>query len=76
MERQRRLRGRFFLFLGILLGALLGIFGNLWVAWYFETYKEVSWMPHVAWSSFGAIIVILVFMAILLSRWERELGET
>jgi uncharacterized membrane protein YeaQ/YmgE (transglycosylase-associated protein family) len=75
MERQRTLRDRFFLLFGIVMGALLGLFGNLWVAWYFETYKNVSWMPYVAWSSFGAVIIILVYMAILLGHWERELGK-
>jgi hypothetical protein len=75
MESKRRLRERFFLLLGIAMGALLGVFGNLWVAWYFETYKEASWMPYVAWSSLGAVLIILVGLAILLGRWERELGS-
>jgi membrane protein implicated in regulation of membrane protease activity len=75
MERQRRLKERFFLLLGIVMGALLGIFGNLWVVWYFETYKEASWMPYVAWSSLGVVLFILACLAILLGRWERELGK-
>jgi H+/Cl- antiporter ClcA len=75
VERQGRLRERFFLVLGIVMGVLLGIFGNLWVDWYFETYKGASWMPYVAWSSLGAVLFILVCLAILLGQWERELGK-
>jgi uncharacterized membrane protein len=75
MKKQGRLRERLFLLLGVVMGALLGIFGNLSVAWYFETYKEVSWMPYVAWSSFGVVFFILVCLAIMLGRSERELSR-
>jgi len=57
------------------MGALLGIFGNLWVAWYFEAYKEAPWMPYVAWSSLGVVLFILVCLAILLGRWEIKLDK-
>jgi H+/Cl- antiporter ClcA len=75
MERQTRLREWFFLLLGIVMGVLLGVFGNLWVAYYYQTYKEAPWMPYVAWSSLGVVLFILVCLAILLSRWERDLGK-
>ena len=75
MERQRRLRDRFYLFFGIVMGALLGIFGNIFVAWYFDTYKKEWWLPYVAWSSLLVVLIIVVYMYISLRRWERELGE-
>jgi len=75
MERERRLRDRFFLFYGIVMGALLGIFGNIFVAYYFEIYKNEWWLPYVAWASLGTVLVIVIYMTIMLRRWERELGE-
>jgi len=76
MERERRLRDWFFLFYGIAMGALLGIFGNIFVAYYFEIYKNEWWLPYVAWASLGIILDIVIYMMIMLIRLGREeLGE-
>jgi putative effector of murein hydrolase len=47
-DNNRIRRDMLFLYSGVALGALLGMIGSMFVAWWFETYKNEKWMPYIA----------------------------
>jgi hypothetical protein len=73
MTAKRRMREGFYLFWGVIVGAVLGIFGNLSTNWYYDVNKNQPWMPLVAVLSFSLILVILGILTFYLFRWGREL---
>lgn len=60
IQRETRFLGYLF---GIIAGVLLGIFGNLWASWFFDTYRNEAWMPLLADSSLGFIIGVMIMFA-------------
>lgn len=71
----QRIRDKFFLFWGIVVGAALGFFGNIYASWYYDHYKNEWWMLLVALVSLAIFLVVLIYMMIRLIGWERQLGE-
>lgn len=68
----QRMREKAFLFWGVVMGVILGIFGNLFTNWFYDVYRESWWMPIVAPSSFGLVLIYLMVMTFVMTRWLRQ----
>lgn len=62
-EKQRK-REIALLFGGLVIGAVVGVFGNLFINWFYDYYKTESWMPQVA---FGSLVLLLVYAVVMTS---------
>lgn len=72
MEEKQGMREKAFLFWGVVMGVILGIFGNLFTNWFYDVYRESWWMPIVASSSFGLVLIYLIVMTFVMTRWLRQ----
>jgi len=60
-------RNKFFLFYGIVMGAILGFFGNICASWYYDSYKGTT-----SWLYLGLIAFIVFFSALIISAYKMS----
>jgi len=72
-REERNTREDVNLLLGILMGALLGFFGNFVETWYYNTYQKCSWFEPVI-GLFGIVFFgFIAFFIFWINRWQRRL---
>jgi uncharacterized membrane protein YeaQ/YmgE (transglycosylase-associated protein family) len=65
----RDIREAFYLFAGIVYGALLGFIGSIYGNWFYDTYKGVWWFPFVLSASIGVFLGIIIYMVYWIHHW-------
>jgi hypothetical protein len=72
LYQARNTKERFFLFWGVTIGALLGFFGSIYAAWFYDMYRTATWMPLVATLSFAFFLAVLLILTYWIVHWVRE----
>lgn len=72
---RRNVRDSFFLFYGIIMGAVMGFFGSIYASWYYDTYKTESWFLLIPFISMAIFVLILLYSAYKMVHWWRILNQ-
>jgi hypothetical protein len=67
-KEPKEARDKFFLFYGIIMGAVLGFFGNICASWYYDSYK----VGTTLWLYLGLIAFIVFFSALIISAYKMS----
>ncbi len=72
MARRTSSWDKFLLFYGIVVGSVLGFFGNIYADWYYETYKDHWWFPTVVFVSLLMFLGVLLFATVKMMKWSKD----
>jgi H+/Cl- antiporter ClcA len=69
---RREKREAYYFVSGIALGALLGLFGNIFATWLYETYKNTATWNNLVTFSVVLFFIVLFISVIILMRLGKE----
>lgn len=75
MKHKVETKDAYLLYAGIILGAILGVFGNVYANYFYETNKNEWWF---SWSIIGvgvSFFAFLIIMMVMVIRWGIQIKE-
>ena len=75
MKNKIETKDAYLLYVGIILGAVLGVFGNVYADYFYETNKNEWWFSGTVLAVAVTFFTFLIIMMVLIIRWGIQIKE-